>query len=87
MKRTLFLLILVVVFTGCQNKNKFSVEGVINGESQKYIYLSRLDVDTPIMIDSAKIRSKGRFNFKVRATETDFYQIGLTPDELHYNFS
>jgi peroxiredoxin len=79
MKRPLFLLILVVLYTGCQNKNKFSVEGVINGESQKYIYLSRVDVDTPIMIDSARIRSKGRFNFKVRATEADFYQIGLTP--------
>jgi hypothetical protein len=78
MKRTLFLLTLIIFFSGCHPKGKFSVEGVIKGETQKYIHLSRLDVDTPILIDSAKINSKGHFRFSVKATDPDFYQLGFS---------
>jgi hypothetical protein len=78
MKRTLFLLTLIILFSGCHNKSKFYINGVIKGETQKYIHLSRLDVDTPVLIDSVKIRSKGRFRFVVKASETDFYQLGFS---------
>jgi hypothetical protein len=72
MKRTLFLLTLIIFFSGCHQKGKFSVEGVIKGETKKYIHLSRLDVDTPILIDSAKISRKGHFRFSVKATDYSF---------------
>jgi hypothetical protein len=78
MKRIVFLLTLVIFFTGCHNKAKFSVDGIIKGKTQKYIHLSRLDVDTPILIDSAKISRKGHFHFNVKATESDFYQLGFS---------
>jgi thiol-disulfide isomerase/thioredoxin len=78
MKRTIFILTLVLVFTGCKNKGTFSVDGVIKGKTEKYIYLNRLEVDTPIFIDSAKISKKGGFHFKVKATEPDFYMVGYT---------
>jgi hypothetical protein len=82
MKRTIFLLTLVIFFSGCHDKDKFHIEGVIKGDSQKHIYLSRLDVDTPILIDSAKISSKGRFHFKVKSAESDFYQLGFSPENF-----
>ena len=50
-------------FQDVSDKNKFNVNGVIKGETQKYIYINRLDVDTPVLIDSAKISSKGAFPF------------------------
>jgi len=78
MRRVLFLLTLAITFTACNNNNKFSVGGVIKGETKKYIYLNRLDVDTPVFIDSAKINGKGAFRFKVKSTETDFYQLGFS---------
>ena len=78
MKRIIFLLTLVIIFTGCNHKNQFSVNGVIKDSKTKYIYLNKLDVDTPILIDSAKISRKGSFRFKVKATGPDFYQLGFS---------
>ena len=78
MKRILFLLTLVLIFSGCKDKSKFSVNGVIKDTKEKYIYLNRLDVDTPVLIDSAKISRKGTFRFKVKASGPDFYQLGFS---------
>jgi thiol-disulfide isomerase/thioredoxin len=78
MKRIIFLLTLVIIITGCNHKNQFSVNGVIKDSKTKYIYLNKLDVDTPILIDSAKISRKGSFRFKVKAAGPDFYQLGFS---------
>jgi thiol-disulfide isomerase/thioredoxin len=78
MKRTLFLLALVLIFSGCNDKNKFAVTGVIKNSKEKYIYLKRLDVDTPVLIDSAKISRKGTFRLKVKSGGADFYQLGFS---------
>ena len=78
MKRIIFLLTLVIIIAGCNHKNQFSVNGVIKDSKTKYIYLNKLDVDTPILIDSAKISRKGSFRFKVKATGPDFYQLGFS---------
>ena len=78
MKRILFLLALVLILFGCKNKGKFAVNGVIKDSKEKYIYLNRLDVDTPILIDSAKISRKGVFRFKVKTMGADFYQLGFS---------
>ncbi|MGA2405462.1 MAG: TlpA disulfide reductase family protein [Bacteroidales bacterium] len=78
MKRILFLLALVLILSGCKDKVKFAVDGVIKDSKEKYIYLNRLDVDTPVLIDSAKISRKGVFRFKVKTTVADFYQVGFS---------
>ncbi|MCX6255684.1 MAG: TlpA disulfide reductase family protein [Bacteroidia bacterium] len=78
MKRILFLLALVLIFSACKDKSTFSVNGVIKGETEKYIYIDRIDVDTPILIDSAKISRKGKFRFKVKTSEPGFYQLGFS---------
>jgi thiol-disulfide isomerase/thioredoxin len=79
MKRILFLLVLVFIFSGCNYKNKFAVNGIINDTKEKHIYINRLDVDTPVLIDSVKIGKKGSFRFKVNATGPEFYQLGFSP--------
>ena len=78
MKRILFLLALAIFFSGCNDKSKFAINGVIKDSNKKYIYLSRLDVDTPVFIDSAKISKKGSFHFKIKAKGPEFYQLGLS---------
>lgn len=83
MKRTLFLLALVlVVVSGCKNRNSISVRGTVKSETKKYIYLSRLDVNTPVLLDSAKIHKNGTFSFKVKATQPDFYQLGFSESDF-----
>ena len=78
MKRILFLLTLAYIAAGCKDKSSFSVDGVIKGEAGKYIYINRVDVNTPVLIDSSKINKKGAFRFRVRASEIDFYQLGFS---------
>jgi thiol-disulfide isomerase/thioredoxin len=78
MKRILLLLSLSLILFGCSNKSKFIVTGVIKGTKEKYIYLNRLDVDIPVLIDSAKISGKGTFHMKVKAADPEFYQLGIS---------
>ena len=42
----------------------------------KYIYFNRVDVNTPVFMDSAKINRSGKFRFQVRTSDPDFYQLG-----------
>ncbi len=79
MKRVLFLFTLVLIFSACNNKSKFSVSGVIKDSNEKYIYINLLDVDTPILLDSAKISRNGSFRFNIKASGEDFYQLGISP--------
>jgi hypothetical protein len=82
MKRIIYLLALVLILSGCKNKNTFSIDGVIKGKTEKYIYINRIDVNTPILIDSAKISKKGMFTFKVKASDPDFYQVGISSSDF-----
>ena len=82
MKRILFFLSLVFIISGCKDKGSFSVNGVINSKTKKYVYINRVDVDTPVLIDSSKISKKGGFRFKVKASEADFYQLGFSSKDF-----
>lgn len=83
MKRTLFLLaIIILALAACKEKSSFIVKGTIKGEKKKYINLSRVDVNTAVIIDSAKVGSNGNFRFRVKATDPDFYQLGFSSSEF-----
>jgi thiol-disulfide isomerase/thioredoxin len=82
MKRILVLLCLVVFFTGCKDKSSFKINGIVNGEKKKYVYIHRVEVDTPILIDSSKISNSGKFSFRIKASEPDFYQLGFSKDNF-----
>ena len=78
MKRIFFLLLPALLAVGCNDKNSFTINGVINGKTGKYIYINRVDVDTPVLMDSAKISKKGTFRFRLKASDPDFYQLGFS---------
>lgn len=82
MKRIILLLSLAIIFSGCHNKGRFSVNGIIKETKKKYIYISRLDVDKPVLLDSVKISGKGKFKVNVKASEPDFYQIGFSKSDF-----
>jgi thiol-disulfide isomerase/thioredoxin len=82
MKRIIIFISLVIIFSGCNDKSRFSISGEIKETTKKYIYLSRIDVNIPVLIDSVKISSKGKFSVKVKATEADFYQLGFTKNDF-----
>ncbi|OFY60760.1 MAG: hypothetical protein A2V50_06815 [Bacteroidetes bacterium RBG_19FT_COMBO_42_10] len=78
MNRLLILIMLLLVVPGCKRNNVFFIDGTLHEPEQGYMYLSKVDINIPVMIDSTKISRKGTFRFKVRATEPDFYQIGFS---------
>lgn len=83
MKQRLFLIALAVfVMASCTNRGSFSVKGKIDGEKKERVYLSRLDVDKPILIDSAKVSRRGSFSFRVKASMPDFYQLGYSSTDF-----
>lgn len=82
MKRILVLLLSIIFITGCQNKKTFLINGKVKENAKKYIYLNRLNVNTLVFMDSSKIRRNGRFSFKVKATDPDFYQIGYSESDF-----
>jgi hypothetical protein len=82
MKRIIIFISLVIIFSGCNDKGRFSISGIIKETDKKYIYLSRIDVNTPVFIDSVKIKSKGKFSVKVKASEPDFYQVGFSKNDF-----
>jgi len=77
MKRAIIILFPVLLIS-CQNKHNFTVKGTIHNSKNKYIYLNRVDVNVPVLIDSASISKKGVFSFKVKAAEPEFYQLGFS---------
>jgi peroxiredoxin len=69
---------LAFMAAACKDKNSFTVNGVINDKTEKYIYINKVDVNNPILIDSAKISKKGAFHFSVKSSDPDFYQLGFS---------
>ena len=82
MKKILAIVVVIIIVTGCTDKKSFTVTGSLNNTDNSYIYINRLDVDTPVRIDSAKIGKKGGFHFTVKATAPDFYQIGFSGSDF-----
>ena len=78
MKRIIFLLALAFLIAGCKDKNLVQIDGVLKGDHGKYIFVNKLDIDKALLIDSAKITKRGAFRFRIKVTETDFYQVGFS---------
>ena len=67
MKKTFILIVPILIMISCTNKNTFTVNGTLIPADQKSIYLSRVNVDEIVPVDSAKIRNNGSFRFRVKA--------------------
>ena len=87
MKRTLYILSLILIFSGCSDKNTILIEGLIKGrekgdETGKTIFLKKIEVDSDILLDSSRISKKGEFKFRKKVTETAFYQVAMSRDNF-----
>jgi thiol-disulfide isomerase/thioredoxin len=82
MKKYLVLIIPVLILSGCNKRNSFTINGKVNEASQNNIYIHEVDVDTPVLIDSAEIDKNGVFRFRIKATEPDFYQVGYSSSDF-----
>jgi thiol-disulfide isomerase/thioredoxin len=74
--------VFVMFLAGCTDKNSISIDGNIKIKDQKKIFLTRIDVDTYVKIDSATIKNNGNFRFRIKTNEPDFYQVGLSNSDF-----
>lgn len=82
MKRILIILIALIIIAGCTDKKSFTITGKINNSTKSQIYLNRVNINTPVFIDSSRIKKDGQFRFKVKAGGPDFYQLGFSESEF-----
>lgn len=71
MKRIILSFITIVLLWSCENNNVI-IEGKIENGKDISIYLSKLNIDGTIIVDSTKLSSKGEFKLK---SQTDFPQL------------
>ena len=74
----LFLVFAVTVISGCKNKNYVRIEGTVKDKTSDQIFISKIDIDKPVLLDSSEISGKNRFRFRIKAGESDFYQVGYS---------
>ncbi len=78
MRQGLFLLFILVLTTACNNKDKFTVTGHIEGAKDKVLYLQKMGLSQTVTIDSVKIKG-GDFEFKSdRLQEPTFLLLKLS---------
>jgi hypothetical protein len=81
-KRIAAFSISLIILTGCADKNSVRVDGNVKNKEHEKIYLNRIDVDTYVRIDSARIGNSGNFRFKIKVVEPDFYQVGFSDSDF-----
>ena len=67
-----------ILFSACDETPKFTIKGDISESNGKSIYLSHVGVERSTLIDSAKIKNDGKFEFRqARPDSYDFYRLQL----------
>ncbi len=82
MKRSILLLLPLLLLAGCHNKNTFIVKGVIRDPQKKAVTMNRVDVNKLVLIDSSKISGNGSFKFRVKSAGPEFFQIGYSDSDF-----
>ena len=82
MKRIASLFLFVLILAGCSDKNTIRINGNFKTKDHKKIYLGRIDVDTYVRLDSARIKRNGNFSFKLRGADPEFYQLGVSQTDF-----
>ena len=73
---------MLIACFSCAKKTSFKITGSIPEKDSGYVYINRLELNFPILIDSAKINKNGSFQIKIKASFPDFYQVALNVENF-----
>ena len=72
------LSLLLAVCTGCQQKQTFTVQGIVSDADGQTLYLENVGISEVTLLDSAKLSNNGKFEFtQPRPAYPDFYRLRL----------
>jgi peroxiredoxin len=82
MKIKMLLLSLMIVAISCNNSEKIRISGKYNGNREGSLYLTRVDIDRQVFIDSVKPGRTGHFSLNLESGQTDYYNLGFNNNEF-----
>ena len=83
LKRIIYILIVfIIILSGCQKSNQFSIRGKISHAEGDTIYLEELQVSTLKPVAKVKIDKTGEFEFKGNVSIPTYYLLKLTDNNF-----
>jgi len=83
LNRLIFILVAsIIVFSGCQKGNQFSISGKISHAEGDTIYLEELNVSTRKPIAKVKVDDEGEFEFKGKTSIPTYYLLKLSDNNF-----
>lgn len=81
----LWILLALLVVSSCQDDKNFTVKGVVSGADGQTMYLENVGVSAVEVLDSVKLSSAGKFEFKqARPEYPDFYRLRLKNQLINF---
>jgi thiol-disulfide isomerase/thioredoxin len=77
-----FLVVLIIVLSGCRKGNEFSISGKITHAEGDTIYLEELLVSKSVPYAKVKIDKKGEFEFKGKVSIPTYYLLKLSDNNF-----
>jgi len=81
MKKTVFFALLIVSALACNNE-KTIISGNCPDGTGKYLYIERVNLNSPVFVDSVRINRSGKFTIKLEDEEPSFYTLGFNSNEF-----
>lgn len=82
MKKAVFIILLIVLTLACDNENNIIISGSCPGAISEYLYLNNVNLNNPVLVDSARISKAGKFKIRIENTEPSFYTLGFNDNEF-----
>ncbi len=71
-----------MLLVSCKESGRVSIKGELEEGRGKMIYLDRLNVEGPAVLDSAKIKRNGTFSFSAKISHPSFYNLRLSDNNF-----
>jgi peroxiredoxin len=75
-------ILFLLLFSGCNSDKKIVIGGSYEEGAGRYLYLTRIDIDIPVFIDSVKISKKGTFETRFDYNQPAFYNFGFNNSDF-----
>ena len=74
MKKIYYCAFILLAFCACK-QNNVTINGVIKNANREKVYLEQLNVNEPVLIDSAQTNATGHFKFKTNVESPTFFNV------------
>lgn len=86
MKKIMTIALATIAMTACTNRQTFTVEGNMEGAADSMLYLYNQSLGGPVLLDSVKLGTDGRFSFKADAPDApDFYVLCIADQIVNFS--